>query len=160
MTSLITRIRRTIVEGDMFSTIDSLLILAQHLLRVFVILLSADVAMVENVRIMQEVVNTLERLLQSLSNDINCDKYGYYMQVHFTGDRGRPKLKITKPILEYFLGHGFSATSTARLLHISLSTICHRMVDFGMMIRSQYSDISDEDLDRMIRSIHIQTAGL
>ena len=88
LTSLITGIRRATVEGDiMYSTIDSLLTLAERLLRVFVILLtvsSAEVAMMENVIIMQQVVNNLERLLQSLSNDGNCDKYGYYLQVHFT----------------------------------------------------------------------------
>ena len=90
LTSLITGIRRATVEGDItYSTIDSLLTLAECLLGVFVILLavsSAEVAMMENTII---VVNDLERLLQSLSNDGNCDNYGYYLQVYFTGDRGR-----------------------------------------------------------------------
>lgn len=117
---------------------------------------SADVALMENVRIMQDVVNDLERLLESVNYDEDCDSYGYYLQVRFTGDRGRPKIEITKPMVEYFFGHGFSATSTARLLHVSLSTLRRRMVEFRMMIRAQYSDISDDDLDRMVRSIQDQ----
>ena len=59
-------------------------------------------------------------------------------------------------MLEYFFGHGFSATSTARSLHVSLTTLCRRMAEFGMLIRTQYSSISDDDLDRMIRSLQEQ----
>ena len=119
---------------------------------------SADVGMMENVRIMQEVIDHPERLLQDLSNDGDCDNYRYYLHVHFTGERGRTKIEITKPMLGYFFGHGhgFSATSTARLLHISLSTLCRRMAEFGMLICTQYSNISDDDLDRMIQSFQEQ----
>ena len=82
LTSLITGIRRSTVEDNItYTTVDSLLTLAERLLRVFVILLavsSADVGMMENVRIMQEVIDDLERLLQDLSNDVDCDNYGYY----------------------------------------------------------------------------------
>ena len=71
--SLLTGIRRATVEDDItYTTVDSLLTLAERLLRVFVILLgvsSADVGMMENIRIMQEVIDDLERLLQYLSND-------------------------------------------------------------------------------------------
>ena len=81
------------------------------------------------------------------------DNYGYHLHVHFTGDRGWPKIEITKPMLEYSFGHGFSATSIARLLLLSLTTIRCRMAEFGMLIRTQYSNISDDDLDMMVRSL-------
>ena len=62
-------------------------------------------------------------------------------------------------MLEYFFGHGFSAISTARLLHVSLTTLRRRMAEFGMLIRSQYSNISDDDLDGMIRSLQEQDSN-
>ena len=69
-TSLITGIRRATVEDDTtHMTVDLLLTFAEYLLRVFVILLAVLSADVANVRIMQDVIDDLERLLQGLSND-------------------------------------------------------------------------------------------
>ena len=63
LSTLVTRIRRVTVEGGIStSTIDSLLTLAERLLRVFVLLsavANADVSMIDNIRIMQGVVNNL-----------------------------------------------------------------------------------------------------
>ena len=151
LSTLVTRIRRVTVEGGIStSTIDSLLTLAERLLRVFVLLsavANTDVSMIDNIRIMQGVVNNLETVLHALcANDVS-DNYGYYSPIQFSGERGRPRLEITKTILEYFFGHGFSASTTARLLQVSLRTVRRRMTEFGMLIRSQYSDISNDELD-------------
>ena len=93
-----------------------------------------------------------------MSADDVSDDYdgGYYSPVQFSGERGRPKLEITKPMLEFFFGHGFSASTTARLLHVCLRTVRRRMSEFGMLIRSQYSNISIEELDTLITSIQFQ----
>ena len=127
LSSLVTGIRRVTVEGGITSSaIDSLLTLAERLLRVFVLLLAvqnADESMIDNVRIMQGVVNSLESVLQALSNDVLDNYGGYYSPVQFSGERGRPRLEITKPMLEYFFGHGFSASTTASLLQVSLRTV-------------------------------------
>ena len=111
--------------------------------------------MVENVRKMQEVVNQLERMLHDLSGD-GYEDYGYHLRVDFSGDRGRPKIVITSQMLDYFFGHGFSASTTAHLLHVSLRTLRRRMSEFGILIRDQYSNISDEVLDRTVAIIQRQ----
>ena len=157
LSSLVTGIRRVLVDGGITSSaIDSLLTLAERLLRVFVLLLAADVSLIDNVRIMQNVVNNLERVLHALSANEISDNYSYYSHLQFSGERGRPRLDITQPMLEYFFGHGFSASTTARLLHVSLRTLRRRMSEFGMMMRSQYSDITNEKLDMLITSIQDQ----
>ena len=68
--------------------------------------------------------------------------------------RGKPRLDIIKEVLMYFFDHNFSATTTAMLLHVSLSTIRRRMAEFGLSVRSNYSDIPDDELDRLITTIH------
>ena len=54
----------------------------------------------------------------------------------------------------YFFDHNFSATTTAMLLHVSLSTVRKRMAEFGLSVRNNYSDIPDDELDRLITTIH------
>ena len=63
---------------------------------------------------------------------------------------------MTVSVLEYFFSHGFSATTTAMLLQVSLSTIRRRMTEYGIRVRDLYSTISDTDLDRAITSIQHQ----
>ena len=73
----------------------------------------------------------------------------------FSGGGGRSKLCITAGVLNYFISHGFSVSATATLLHVSLSTVRHRMSEYGYgtMIRHQYSTLSDTELDRIVTSI-------
>ena len=54
----------------------------------------------------------------------------------------------------YFFDHNFSAT-TAMLLHVSLSTV-RRMAEFGLSVRSNYSTIPDDELDKLITTIRYQ----
>ena len=111
--------------------------------------------MADNVGLMQGVVNTLNSILHVLSNDEN-ERYGYHAPVQFSGGRGRPRIVLTREMLLYFLDHGFLASTSAQLLHISLRTVRRRMSDFGVLIRIQYSDISDHDLDEIVTSIQRQ----
>ena len=158
LSSLITGIRRAILEGVTASTIDRLLTLADRLLRIFVMLLavsSADLVMADNVRNMQEVVYKLEGMLHAVNSN-EYEDCSYRLRVSFSGDRGRPRIVITRQMLEYFFGYGFSATTTARLLHVSLRTLRRRMSEFGILITNLYSDIDDEELDRMVTTIQHQ----
>ena len=95
--------------------------------------------------------------LISIANHIDTNT-GYYPDgpaVRFNeGQRGRPRHNITEDVLLYFLEHGFSATTTAMLLHVSLSTVRRRMADFGLAVRNDYSSIPDSELDRLITTIH------
>ena len=76
LSSLVTGIRRASLEGVTAQKVDSLLTLAERLLRMFVMLLavsSADLVMADNVRHMQETVNNLENVLHVLNSDTYQD---------------------------------------------------------------------------------------
>ena len=129
LSSLIMGVRRAVTEGVTAIRVDWLLTLAERLLRMFVMLLalsSADLVMADNVRKMQEIVNQLERMLCDLNNN-DCEDYSYHLRVNFSRERGRPKIVITQQMLDYFFGLGFSAFTTAQLLHVSLRTLHGRM---------------------------------
>ena len=50
----------------------------------------------------------------------------------------------------------FSATSISVLLQVSLSTLRRRMREHRMTVRGRYSNIEDEELDRIVTSIQHQ----
>ena len=68
--------------------------------------------------------------------------------------RGKPRLDINSDMLLYFVENGFSATTTAMLLHVLLSTVRRRMNECGIKMRELYSDLTDMELDRLITTIH------
>ena len=69
------------------------------------------------------------------------------------GAVGRPRLHITQDQLEHLLSLGFSGPSIADVLGVSLSTVRRRMNDYGLSIRSLYSAVTDQDLDRIVSGI-------
>ena len=151
--SLVGEITRAIDEGHVsLERLDSITTVAERLLRAFVMLLNGDsTSMVgECVSVMQGVVNTLNKMMSKLEDTRSAEPYGYYVPLSFSGGRGRPKLRITPGVLNYFISHGFSASSTAMLLHVSLSTVRRRMSEYGIMIRDQYSTLTDTELDRIV----------
>lgn len=66
---------------------------------------------------------------------------------------GRPKLHATIEEIEYLRGLRFTWTKIAELLGISRSTLYRRLEEEGIDTTSTYSDISTDDLDRMVESI-------
>lgn len=162
LSSLLSGMRRHTAEGITSSRIDSLLTLTERLLRIFTILLAVLAVsggaeaqvMANNVRLMQEVVNSLDGILHVLNDE---SEHGYHAPVQFSGGRGRPKIVLTREMLQYFFDHGFSASTTAQLLQVSLRTVRRKMSDFGMLIRNQYSDITDHDLDAMVGQFNVNT---
>ena len=141
---------RTLHEGRFNSqSIDMLSTTADRVLRAFVMLLVVFPFLEADAASMQSVVHALRELSVRLP-DNHTLPYGYYPSVCFDGTRGRPRIRVTSDILEYFFSHGFSASTTAMLLHVSLSTVRRWMSEYGMMIRDQYSAISDSELDRIV----------
>ena len=68
--------------------------------------------------------------------------------------RGRPKLNITCEQLEYLLSMNFTCSVIANMKGVSLRTVRRRMSDYGSSVKSLYSNISDDDLDNLIRTIN------
>ena len=149
--SLITELRRAIEDGVTVERLDILTTLAERVLRAFVLLVAVNPSNdIENYIVTtQNVLSNLNDLTSALE-DRNLDPCGYHPSISFTGTRGRPKVQITEDMLSYFFSHGFSASTTAMLLHVSLSTIRRRMNEYGVRIRDAYSSISDQELDRIV----------
>ena len=69
-----------------------------------------------------------------------------------TGFRGRPFLIITKEQLQLYLQYNFTFPKIAKILLVSESTIKRCFQEFGFSLGDTYSDISDGELDRVIRN--------
>lgn len=152
--NLAAEIRRTVEGGINIDRLDEITAMAERILRHFVLTLAVHpTTLMENaVTAMQLVVNSLNRAFSSLE-DQSAEPYGYHPRVIFNGTRGRPKVLVTEGMLSYFFSHGFSASTTAMLLQVSLSTIRRRMSEYDMRVRDRYSDISDQELDRVITMV-------
>lgn len=136
--------------------LDYMITLAERLLNGFALLMSAvDTLQLQqqtlqiSIACLQDVIETL----YAISTHISRRQSGFYTPIEFHGTQGRPTLDLTADLLEYFFDHGFSATQTAQLLHVSLSTVRRRMSEFGLAIRRRYSTMTDAELDRIIAGI-------
>ena len=69
-----------------------------------------------------------------------------------TGFRGRPFLIITKEQLQLYLQYNFTFPKIAKILLVCESTIKRRFQEFGLSVGDTYSDISDGELDSVIRN--------
>ena len=71
----------------------------------------------------------------------------------FTVRRGRPRYEVTREQLELFVERRFSVSEMASLLNISPRTVERRLNEFGHSLRTNYSDISDENLNNVVQEI-------
>ena len=64
---------------------------------------------------------------------------------------GHPRLNITQEQLEHLLNLGFSGPSIAEI--IGVSPVRRRVCEYGLSIRTLYSVITDQELDRLVSEI-------
>ena len=102
----------------------------------------------------EQVVELLRAAKDSLSTILNgAEDTSFHVEQLVTGERGRPKLNITREQLQFLLERAFSVPDIARIIGVSVSTIERRLHEFHIPARLFYSDIDDETLDRTIRDI-------
>ena len=78
------------------------------------------------------------------------------------GEVGRPRFHITSEVLEDLRSLGFSWSKIAMMLGVSRWTISRRVRDYGLEDMRGFSQISNEELDRIVRSYmdqHGTTSG-
>ena len=68
---------------------------------------------------------------------------------------GRPRYFLSREQLEFLLSLGFNKTQLSGMLGMSARTIQRRAAEFGLSIK-HYSDLSEEELDSMVRETHQQ----
>ena len=66
------------------------------------------------------------------------------------GEVGRPKFRIQSEVLEDLRSLGFSWTKIAMMLGVSRWTISRRVKDYGLEDMCGFSQLSNEELDRLI----------
>ncbi|XP_044174182.1 uncharacterized protein LOC122957830 [Acropora millepora] len=76
--------------------------------------------------------------------------------VRSTGSVGRPKFEISKDQLEYLVEYELKTPDIAKALGVSVSTIKRRLREFNISSRATLTEISDHDLDSVVRSIHTE----
>lgn len=67
--------------------------------------------------------------------------------VEWNGSVGQPRLSISRDVIESLLSTNLPLTTLANAHGISRSTLCRRMREYGLSVRSSYSDIPDCVLD-------------
>lgn len=83
---------------------------------------------------------------------IECVKYGPCSPNRLKINNGFSMFDIPKFYLDNLLENGFKIADIANLLQVSESTIYRRMVRYGLSKR-EFSDISDEELDKEIGDV-------
>ena len=76
--------------------------------------------------------------------------------VEYNGLIGRPRFVIPRQQLLYLVENHFTVPQMSEMLGVSVRTLHRRLSQYGLSIRSQYSELTDNDLDRLIKSIHDQ----
>jgi len=66
---------------------------------------------------------------------------------------GRPRIEVDVEDIEFLQGLRFSWTNVAKVLGISRSTLYRRLEEEGISRETRYSDMSDSDLDSLVREI-------
>ena len=71
----------------------------------------------------------------------------------FNGEKGRPRLQIPLEHLRFLLEKKFKVAEIANLFGTSKRTVKRRMKDFGLSAATTYTQLSDQQLDELIRDI-------
>lgn len=69
------------------------------------------------------------------------------------GVPGRPKFNITYEQLQFLLDIQFTIPEMAQILGVSPRTVARRMSSLNLSVRSRYLHLSDDQLDRTIRTV-------
>ena len=105
---------------------------------------------------MQQLVSTLSVTPATVAENV-CVTEG-----RNPGEVGRPKFRIQSEVLEDLRSLGFSWTKIAMMLGVSRWTISRRVKDYGLEDMCGFSQLSNEELDRLVRNYidhHGTTSG-
>ena len=99
-------------------------------------------------------LNNVRQILEAaIDVDEASDQEGYLTDCQISLHKGRPRFKISKEQLDFFVESGFTVPNIAGLLNVSCSTVERRMREFSISVRNKYSSVSDEELDNIILDI-------
>lgn len=102
-----------------------------------------------------ELINSLQELVVTLSSPAQpvAESSVSHIVSATVGRPGRPRLEIDKNDLKNLLSTAFPLEPLAKLLNVSRRTLYRRMKDNCLSVRGCYAQISDGELDGIVRSI-------
>ena len=74
----------------------------------------------------------------------------------YAGGVGRPQYDVPEQALEMLLENRFTVPQISNMMGVSVSTIRRRMSALGLSVTGYYSNLSDSELDEIVRSIQWQ----
>lgn len=92
-------------------------------------------------------IQTARDLVQQENND---RPVFYETQLSFTGQRGRPRLHISRDQMGFFLDLHFTASEIASLMGVSESTVRRSIHEYDCHVERSYSDFTEEQLDQVV----------
>lgn len=102
----------------------------------------------EIVSLIGDAINELMRDTQSRFLDLDTVEFAPKVRNH---RRGRPSFEIKEEQLSFLLEEGFTVPIIGQLFRVSTRTVERRMAKYGLSVSGTYSNISDEELDNVVR---------
>ena len=140
--------RAVVTSDDIQYFINCLEHFHRHLLR----LSESGFVIAHSVRILQDALSGLRD--SGMPEDL-IPAPGLNMHLYREKPLGRPKYFLSRDQLEFLLSLGFNKTQLSEMLGMSARTIQRRMAEYGLS-SNNYSDLSEEELDRMVTEIKEQ----
>lgn len=106
----------------------------------------------ELIRSLQELINLINTSQSSEESSVNLSEI-----VTLTcGNFGRPRLDIHRDDLKELLSTALPVETLAQLCGVSRRTLNRRLKEHSLSVRGCYSNISDNELDRLVRAIKLR----
>lgn len=104
----------------------------------------------------QDVVNALTELSALVNIEDNSNPTPRQVPV-LQGEMGRPKYVVSPQQIQSLIEMSLPVSYIAKLLGVSERTVKRRMQDNGLSIMQFYSNLTDEQLDNLVRSVKART---
>lgn len=113
-------------------------------------------SLLSQVEMPQDVVSSLTELSMLVNVMDNGNQIPREVPV-FQKEMGRPKYCVCPQQLQSLLHISLPVTHIAELLGVSKRTVRRRMHENGLSIKQMYSNLPDEQLDNLVRSVKART---
>ncbi|RXN38427.1 hypothetical protein ROHU_001117 [Labeo rohita] len=99
------------------------------------------------------ILNSLSEFMDILETLPQPQVHQAYSAPLERGFSGRPQYSITQEQLRFLLEYNFSTKQMAEILGVSKRTVKRRLRKYNISLRDRYSNLSDSDLDNLVREV-------
>ncbi len=110
----------------------------------------------EAMRCLSQAYTNMRTIVDQVNRFQGDDEGLYQAAVVPTGSIGRPSFDIPRSQLDHLLNNRFTVPEIANLIGVSVSTIRRRMSIYQLSVRETYTQLGDDELDRMVSDAQLQ----